>query len=95
MLGRQLERYSEPKLLSSVHQSVKDLCVQFQPKPVPPPATSSHLSGDNSGSRSRSMYKVILCRYFEKDGYCPWGDGCMYAHGKEELKPPVPLPEVS
>jgi len=34
-------------------------------------------------------YKTELCKYFEIDGYCKYGDKCAYAHGKENLRSKV------
>ena len=34
----------------------------------------------------RKKYKTELCKYFEINGYCKYGDNCAYAHGKENLR---------
>ena len=34
-------------------------------------------------------YKTELCKYFEINGYCKYGDNCAYAHGKENLRSKV------
>ena len=31
-------------------------------------------------------YKTELCKYFEINGYCKYGDNCAYAHGKDNLR---------
>lgn len=31
-------------------------------------------------------YKTELCKYFEMNGYCPYGENCAYAHGIENLR---------
>jgi hypothetical protein len=34
-------------------------------------------------------YKTELCKYYEINGYCKYGDRCAYAHGKENLRAKV------
>ncbi|MCQ2816551.1 MAG: zinc finger CCCH domain-containing protein [archaeon] len=34
-------------------------------------------------------YKTELCKFFEMNGFCKFGDKCAYAHGKEELRSKV------
>ena len=34
-------------------------------------------------------YKTELCKYYEINGYCKFGDNCAYAHGKENLRSKV------
>ena len=34
-------------------------------------------------------YKTELCKYYEIDGKCKYGDKCAYAHGKENLRSKV------
>ena len=31
-------------------------------------------------------FKTELCKYYEINGYCKYGDSCAYAHGKENLR---------
>ncbi len=33
-----------------------------------------------------SRYKTELCRPFEENGYCKYGDKCQFAHGAQELR---------
>eukprot|EP00941_MAST-03F_sp_MAST-3F-sp1_P003609 g3609.t1 len=35
--------------------------------------------------RKKKNFKTLVCHQFEATGQCPYGDKCMYAHGKEEL----------
>ncbi|TKR88674.1 hypothetical protein L596_012880 [Steinernema carpocapsae] len=33
------------------------------------------------------LYRTVLCRtHLERPGSCRYGDACMYAHGKEQLR---------
>ncbi len=34
-------------------------------------------------------YKTELCKYYEINGFCKFGDNCAYAHGKENLRAKV------
>ncbi len=34
-------------------------------------------------------YKTELCKYYEINGYCKFGENCAYAHGKENLRSKV------
>ena len=34
----------------------------------------------------KRKYKTELCKYFEIDGFCKYGEKCAYAHGKENLR---------
>ena len=34
-------------------------------------------------------YKTELCKYYECNGYCKYGDKCAYAHGKQNLRSKV------
>ena len=34
-------------------------------------------------------YKTELCKYYEINGFCKYGDKCAYAHGKENLRSKV------
>jgi hypothetical protein len=35
-------------------------------------------------------YKTKLCEKYESGGRCTYEDGCTFAHGRAELRPPVP-----
>ena len=34
-------------------------------------------------------YKVVLCKYYNLEGFCQKGSNCTFAHGEEELRTPV------
>ena len=34
----------------------------------------------------KKKYKTELCKYYEINGFCKYGDNCAYAHGKENLR---------
>ncbi|RLN24154.1 zinc finger CCCH domain-containing protein 1-like [Panicum miliaceum] len=38
------------------------------------------------------FYKTKLCEKFEAGGKCAYEDGCTFAHGQAELRPPLPMP---
>jgi hypothetical protein len=38
------------------------------------------------------FYKTRLCEKFESSGRCAYEDGCTFAHGHTELRPPLSLP---
>ena len=43
----------------------------------------------STASDFKIKYKTELCKYFEINGYCKYGDRCAYAHGKENLRSKV------
>ena len=43
----------------------------------------------SNASDFKIKYKTELCKYFEINGYCKYGDNCAYAHGKENLRSKV------
>lgn len=49
-------------------------------KPLPKPPI-------NNKMYHPSRWKTELCRQFEEMGKCEYSDRCLYAHGKEELRP--------
>ncbi|CAM9245740.1 unnamed protein product, partial [Scytosiphon promiscuus] len=42
--------------------------------------------GGGGGDHARSFTKTQICKYWASGATCPWGDGCNYAHGEEELR---------
>ncbi|KAL4656155.1 Zinc finger protein 36, C3H type-like 2-like [Arapaima gigas] len=43
-------------------------------------------SGANGGQVNSSRYKTELCRPFEENGACKYGEKCQFAHGVRELR---------
>ena len=35
---------------------------------------------------TEQVYKTVLCKNWEGDGKCEWGEQCKWAHGKEDLQ---------
>ena len=55
---------------------------------------SSGISSSASSSKRRyyqekknTLYKTEICRLFEDNGFCQFGDDCIFAHGSSELRP--------
>ena len=56
--------------------------------------TSSPIKYNNNcykgnASDFKIKYKTELCKFFEIDGHCKYGDNCAYAHGVENLRSKV------
>ena len=58
-----------------------------------PPGTTLNTLGNPNGSHPISTtktpndkYKTELCKNYELNGHCNWGDNCFFAHGKQELQ---------
>lgn len=47
---------------------------------------SSRKQPQSVSSYHPSLYKTELCRQYYEYGYCDYGDRCLFAHGKYELK---------
>ena len=43
----------------------------------------------STASDFKIKYKTELCKYYEINGFCKYGDKCAYAHGKENLRSKV------
>ena len=43
-------------------------------------------SAQNAGNSNSSRYKTELCRPYEENGTCKYGDKCQFAHGMHELR---------
>ncbi|KAM7367494.1 hypothetical protein PAMP_013786 [Pampus punctatissimus] len=48
--------------------------------------TDSSVSLGSNNKENSSRYKTELCRPFEENGTCKYGDKCQFAHGKHELR---------
>lgn len=47
---------------------------------------NSNSSNNNNNAANSSRYKTELCRPFEENGFCKYGDKCQFAHGQAELR---------
>lgn len=52
-----------------------------------PPAWPPREGATNPADALR--YKTVVCRDYRRDGRCPRGDHCQWAHGISELRPPA------
>uniref|UniRef100_A0A4W4FD52 mRNA decay activator protein ZFP36 n=1 Tax=Electrophorus electricus TaxID=8005 RepID=A0A4W4FD52_ELEEL len=50
------------------------------------PTTSSCVNSGGSSQTISSRYKTEMCRPFEENGSCKYGDKCQFAHGLHELR---------
>lgn len=53
--------------------------------------TKSHKAGSSHDSfrskkKDNQLYKTEMCVQFQRNGYCPYGSKCQFAHGEQELK---------
>ena len=62
----------------------KDL---YEKTPSPNKHNNSYYKGNASDFKIK--YKTELCKFFEINGHCKYGDNCAYAHGKENLRSKV------
>jgi hypothetical protein len=48
--------------------------------------SSSIESSEKEQNEQQMKYRTELCKFYEINGQCKFGDGCMFAHGKENLR---------
>ena len=58
-------------------------------KNVSPNRHNNNTYYKGNASDFKIKYKTELCKYFEINGHCKYGDNCAYAHGKENLRSKV------
>ena len=58
-----------------------------------PALSIDSLGADQHGQSSTNRYKTELCRPFEENGKCKYGEKCQFAHGKHELRHMVRHPK--
>ena len=79
---------------NGVRQSPTNLITISDPMLVSRPARDRAFSAISSAEEERrrnniansSRYKTELCRPFEENGICKYGDKCQFAHGLHELR---------
>jgi hypothetical protein len=45
-----------------------------------------NISSENKKGPNLQNYKIVKCKYWEKDGTCRYGTLCTFAHGNSELR---------
>ena len=45
-----------------------------------------NISSENKKGPNLQNYKIVKCKYWEKDGTCRYGTLCTFAHGDNELR---------
>lgn len=45
-----------------------------------------NISSENKKGPNLQNYKIVKCKYWEKDGTCRYGTLCTFAHGEQELR---------
>lgn len=75
----------------------RDTATPYRTSVSPPLPRSVFLLLQNPSTKPNpnTYYKVIICKNFEAGGNCPWGKTCIFAHGKEELRPSTFSADVS
>jgi len=78
-----------PEELRKLDETI--LCALPRPK-SPDSDTSSVTAASDRNSESGSStgvatnFKTRMCKNYEKNGFCKFGDKCNYAHGRDELR---------
>ena len=49
-------------------------------------SSNSSSSGEQQQSQAATRYKTELCRSFQENGICKYGEKCQFAHGTHELR---------
>jgi hypothetical protein len=57
---------------------IKDRSVKMQRSPI-------NVVDMQAEKRNDPKYKTELCKGFSDNGFCPYGNKCRFAHGKQEL----------
>lgn len=83
-LSRKNSRDSESESTSN-----EDKCEKEIPKISQHKNRKNKIPFKSTASDFKIKYKTELCKYFEINGYCKYGENCAYAHGKENLRSKV------
>jgi hypothetical protein len=59
---------------------------KLQPKAKKEPLPATNTAESSTHNTYRMKFKTELCKNFELQGSCRWGDTCCYAHGPQELR---------
>ena len=52
-------------------------------------SSNSSEERSNKGNDHQLKYRTELCKFYEINGKCKYGDNCIFAHGKENLREKV------
>eukprot|EP01062_Namystynia_karyoxenos_P010516 TRINITY_DN13720_c2_g1_i1.p2 TRINITY_DN13720_c2_g1~~TRINITY_DN13720_c2_g1_i1.p2 ORF type:complete len:849 (+),score=345.67 TRINITY_DN13720_c2_g1_i1:103-2547(+) len=77
------------KLHHTVTNAVQEFAKAYNPDYNDQEKEMMQRQDDFQTSVTPSLHKTALCRFHE-EGFCKWGDNCMWAHGEEELRTPDP-----
>merc|ERR1712216_1058480 len=58
------------------------------PRPKSPESDTASLTSTTASTASSGSnhFKTRMCKNYEKNGFCKFGDRCNFAHGKDELR---------
>jgi hypothetical protein len=83
----EVESYSTCDEMSPVKVKNKKQKKTFPKKDKKKKANKSPFKGEAKDFKTK--YKTELCKYYESQGFCQYGDKCAYAHGVENLRSKV------
>ena len=83
----EVESYSTCDEMSPVKVKNKKQKKTFPKKDKKKKANKSPFKGEAKDFKIK--YKTELCKYYESQGFCQYGDKCAYAHGVENLRSKV------
>ena len=78
------EKYSEDFTYKNNHDFKQN---KFDNQEKPKDKTQGQFK--STAADFKIKYKTELCKYYEINGYCKYGERCAYAHGKENLRSKV------
>ena len=78
------EKYSEDFAYKNNHDFKQN---KFDNQEKPKDKTQGQFK--STAADFKIKYKTELCKYYEINGYCKYGERCAYAHGKENLRSKV------
>ena len=91
--GRKLTRRDDPRVkpnpIRSKDHSSRSCSTDEGPRKLSFRQKAKALSKECQAEASndyQQKFKTEMCKNYEMQGYCRWGEGCSYAHGHSELR---------